>query len=59
MLIPCPQQVMTMIYCESHESVAEIKPGEPVGDRSLSGIECVSELSLRVFTKSTKLPSLS
>lgn len=41
-----------VIYCESHESVAEIKPGEPGGDcSSLSGIECVGELSLRVFTK--------
>lgn len=49
-LITCGQQAM-MIYCESHESVVEIKPGEPVGDWSLSGIECVGELSLRVFTK--------
>lgn len=30
---------------------SEIKAGEPVGDSSLSGIECVGELSLRVFTK--------
>lgn len=50
MLIACPQQLMT-IYCERHESVVEIKLGEPVGDWSLSGIECVGELSLRVFTK--------
>lgn len=45
MLVACAQQVTT-IYCESHESVAEIKAA---GDWSLSGIECVGGLSPRVF----------
>lgn len=31
MLITCAQQV-AVIYCESHESVAEIKAGEPAGE---------------------------
>lgn len=50
MLITCAQQV-AVIYCESHESVAEIKAGEPAGDRSLSGIESVGGLPPRVFTE--------
>lgn len=49
MLIICPQQVM-MKYCESHESVTEIKPGEPVR----SGVRQVLTVSVNfhwVFTK--------